>query len=167
MWPRLPRQFTENATLQSLYHQFGDTSLICRGMDDVFFALLSAVADLLFEVFFQVVVEEAVVALIMRSLRNVFEETTAINPILATIGYLLLGSAFGLASVRLFPHPFFQPSKFHGISLVISPVITGLVMSQVGIMLRRKGKQAVRIESFGYGFTFALGLAIIRFILVR
>jgi hypothetical protein len=135
-------------------------------MDDVFFALLSAVAELLFEVFFQVVVE-AVVALIARSIRNVFEETNSINPILATIGYLLLGSAFGLASVRLFPHPFFQPSKFHGISLVISPVITGLVMSQVGIMLRRKGKQAVRIESFGYGFTFALGLAIIRFILVR
>ena len=136
-------------------------------MDDVFFALLSAVAELLFEVFFQVIVEEAVVALIMRSLRNVFAEITAINPILATIGYLLLGSAFGLASVRLFPHPFFQPSKFHGISLVISPLITGLVMSQVGIMLRRKGKQAVRIESFGYGFTFALGLAIIRFILVK
>jgi hypothetical protein len=135
-------------------------------MDDVFFALLSAVAELLFEVFFQVVVE-AVVALIVRSVRNVFEETNAINPILATIGYLLLGSAFGLASVRLFPHPFFQPSKFHGVSLVISPLITGMVMSQVGTMLRRKGKQAVRIESFGYGFTFALGVAIIRFILVR
>jgi hypothetical protein len=135
-------------------------------MDDVFFALLSAVAELLFEVLFQVAVE-AVVALVVRSIRNVFDETNAINPILATIGYLLLGSAFGIASLRLFPHPFFQPSKFHGISLVISPVITGLVMSQTGIMLRRKGKQAVRIESFGYGFTFALGLAIIRFILVR
>jgi hypothetical protein len=135
-------------------------------MDDVFFALLSTVAELLFEVLFQVAVE-AVVALVVRSIRNVFDETNAINPILATIGYLLLGSAFGIASLRLFPHPFFQPSKFHGISLVISPVITGLVMSQTGIMLRRKGKQAVRIESFGYGFTFALGLAIIRFILVR
>ncbi len=122
----------------------------------MFFALLSAVAELLFEVFFQVVVE-AVVALIVRSVRNVFEETNAINPILATIGYLLLGSVFGLASVRLFPHPFFQPSKFHGVSLLISPVITGMVMSHVGTMLRRKGKQAVRIESFGYGFTFALG----------
>jgi hypothetical protein len=135
-------------------------------MDDVFFALLSAAAELLFEVLFQVIVE-AVVALVVRSVRNVFEETNAINPILATTGYLLLGSAFGISSLFLFPHPFFRPSKFHGISLVISPIITGLVMSQVGIMLRRKGKQAVQIESFGYGFTFALGLAIIRFILVR
>ena len=135
-------------------------------MDEVFFALRSAAAELLFEVFFQVVVEE-VVALIVRSIRNVLEESTAINPILAVIGYLLLGIAFGTASLRLFPHPLFHPSKFHGISLVVSPVITGLVMSQVGIVLRRKGKQAVRIESFGYGFTFALGLAIIRFIFVR
>ena len=60
-----------------------------------------------------------------------------------------------------------QPSKFHGISLVISPVITGFFMSQVGIMLRRTGKRAVQIESFGYGFTFALGLAIIRFAFAR
>jgi hypothetical protein len=135
-------------------------------MDEVLFALLSAAAELLFEVFFQVVVE-AIVALIVRSIRNVFEVSNAINPILAAIGYLLLGAAFGIASLRFFPHPLVHPSKFHGISLVVSPVITGLVMSQVGIVLRRKGKQAVRIESFRYGFTFALGLAIIRFFFSR
>ena len=134
-------------------------------MDEALFAFLSAAAELLFEVFFQVVVE-AIVALIVRSIENLFEESNAIHPTLATIGYLLMGIAFGIGSLRLFPHPLFHPSKFHGISLVISPVITGLVMSQVGIALRRKGKQAVRIESFGYGFTFALGLAIIRFIFV-
>ncbi len=50
---------------------------------------------------------------------------------------------------------------------MISPVITGFFMSQVGIMLRRTGKRAVQIESFGYGFTFALGLAIIRFAFAR
>jgi len=135
-------------------------------MDEVFLALLSAAAELLFEVFFQLVLE-AIVALIVRSIRNVFEESSAIHPILAAVGYLLLGTVFGMASVRLFPHPLFHPSKFHGISLVISPVITGLVMSQVGALIRRKGRQAVRIESFGYGFTFALGLAMIRVIFVR
>jgi hypothetical protein len=135
-------------------------------MDEIFFTLLSAAAELLFEVFFQVVAE-TMVALIARSIRNVLEESTAINPVLAATGYLLLGIAFGAASLFLFPHPIFHPSKLHGISLVVSPVITGLVMSQVGIVLRRKGRQAVRIESFGYGFTFALGLAIIRFIFVR
>lgn len=135
-------------------------------MDEVFIALLSAVGELLLEVFFQVVVE-AIVALVARSVRNVLEESNAINPLLAAAGYFLLGLAFGITSLRVYPHPLFHPSKFHGISLVISPFITGLVMSQVGTVLRRKGKQAVRIESFGYGFTFALGLAIIRFIYVK
>jgi hypothetical protein len=135
-------------------------------MDEVFIALLSAVGELLLEVFFQVVVE-AIVALVVRSVRNVLEESNAINPFLAAVGYFVLGIAFGIASLRVYPHPLFHPSKLHGISLVISPVITGFVMSQVGTVLRRKGKQAVRIESFGYGFTFALGLAIIRFIYVK
>jgi hypothetical protein len=135
-------------------------------MEDFFLLLLSAVADLLFEVLFQVVAEE-VVALMARFIRHAFQETRPIHPLLAAIGYLLLGSTFGIVSLLLFPHPFFQPSKFHGISLVISPVITGFFMSQVGIMLRRTGKRAVQIESFGYGFTFALGLAIIRFAFAR
>jgi hypothetical protein len=135
-------------------------------MDEVLIALLSAVGELLLEVFFQVVVE-AIVALIVRSVRNVLEESNAINPFLAGVGYFVLGIAFGIASLRVYPHPLFHPSKLHGISLVISPVITGFVMSQVGTVLRRKGKQAVRIESFGYGFTLALGLAIIRFIYVK
>jgi hypothetical protein len=135
-------------------------------MDEVLIALLSAVGELLLEVFFQVVVE-AIVALVVRSVRNVLEESNAINPFLAGVGYFVLGIAFGIASLRVYPHPLFHPSKLHGISLVISPVITGFVMSQVGTVLRRKGKQAVRIESFGYGFTLALGLAIIRFIYVK
>jgi hypothetical protein len=143
-----------------------DTLLIWRGMDEVFIALLSAVGELLLEVFFQVVVE-AIVALVVRSVRNVLEESNAINPFLAGVGYFVLGIAFGIASLRVYPHLLFHPSKLHGISLVISPVITGFVMSQVGTVLRRKGKQAVRIESFGYGFTLALGLAIIRFIYVK
>lgn len=82
-------------------------------MDEVFLALLSAAAELLFEVFFQVVVE-AIVALIVRSIRNVFEVSNPVNPIPAAIGYLLLGVAFGIASLRLFPHPLVHSSKFHG-----------------------------------------------------
>ena len=40
-------------------------------------------------------------------------------------------------------------------------------MSQIGILRRRKGKDSLQIESFGYGFTFALGVALIRFFFVR
>jgi hypothetical protein len=42
-------------------------------MDEVFIALLSAVGELLLEMFFQVVVE-AIVALVVRSVRNVLRD---------------------------------------------------------------------------------------------
>jgi len=135
-------------------------------MEDVFLALISAVAELLLEVLFQVVLE-AIVALIVRSLQNALEQSNRIHPALAAVGHLLLGLAFGFASLLVYPHPLFHPSKFHGVSLLISPLITGLVMSQVGSALRRRGKQSVRIESFGYGFAFALGWALVRFVALK
>ena len=128
-------------------------------------AILAGLAEFLLELFFELFAE-AIVALILRSLRNLLSDAI-LSPIVAYVFYLSLGCAFGAASLLLFPHPIFHPSRLHGISLLISPAITGLVMSQVGAFLRRKGKESVRIESFGYGFTFALGLAIIRLAFVR
>jgi hypothetical protein len=132
-------------------------------MEDLFLAILSGAAELLIEVVLQII-GEALIALIVRSIRNLVEESKAVSPILAALGYLLLGAACGVGSVLLFPHALVHPSKFRGISLVISPVITGLIMSLTGLMRRRRGKDAIRIESFGYGFTFALGVAVIRFL---
>src|SRR5580698_10008001 len=122
-------------------------------MEELLGAILAGLAEFLLE-------------LIFRSLRNLLSDAI-LSPIVAYVFYLSLGCAFGAASLLLFPHPIFHPSRLHGISLLISPAITGLVMSQVGAFLRRKGKESVRIESFGYGFTFALGLAIIRLAFVR
>jgi hypothetical protein len=135
-------------------------------MEDLFLALLSGAAELLIEVVFQWIAEELTVATI-RSVRNVAEESKAVSPVLAATGYLLLGAGFGAVSVLFLPHPLVHPSGFHGISLVVSPLITGLIMSQIGILRRRKGKDSLQIESFGYGFTFALGVALIRFFFVR
>jgi len=131
-------------------------------MEELLGAILAGLAELLFELLFELFLE-AIVALIARSFRNLFSNVT-LSPVMAFGFYLLLGAAFGAASLLLLPHAIFHPSKLHGISLLISPIITGLAMSQVGILLRRNGKRPVRIESFGYGFTFALGMAIVRFL---
>jgi hypothetical protein len=135
-------------------------------MEEVLLTLLSALPELLFEILFQVVIE-SIIALILKSVRSVFEDSNPINPMLAAAGYLLVGSFIGFASLFTYPHPLFHPTRFHGVSLLISPLITGLLMSQLGRVLRRRGKQTVRIESFGYGFAFAMGWALVRFIGVR
>jgi hypothetical protein len=134
-------------------------------MEELLAGLLSAIFEILAEAFIQVICE-AIVSLISRSIRNVVEESEAVSPILAAAGYLLLGFACGGVSVFLFPHPLIHPSKIHGISLLISPVVTGLIMAQVGLLRRRKDQRAVRIESFWYGFTFALGMVLVRFFFV-
>lgn len=78
-----------------------------------------------------------------------------------------LGGVAGGPSLLLFPHPLVQPSRFHGIRLIVSPVLVGLGMSLVGLALRRRGKKGVQLESFGSGYTFAFGIALIRFLLTR
>jgi len=86
---------------------------------------------------------------------------------LAIPGHLLLGGIFGFLSILLFPHPLMHPTRFHGISLLLSPILTGLFMSLIGAAIRRRAKTSIRIESFGYGFLFAFGMAMIRLIFAR
>ena len=78
-----------------------------------------------------------------------------------------MGLGLGFLSSLVLPHPLVHPSKLHGISLLISPVITGLIMGMVGQMVRRRGNTPVRIESFAYGFTFAFAFALLRLLIVH
>lgn len=40
-------------------------------------------------------------------------------------------------------------------------------MSLIGRLRSKKGQDLIRLDSFGYGFTFALGVAIIRYFFVN
>ena len=82
-------------------------------------------------------------------------------------GYLLLGALVGAVTLAVYPHRFFHLSPVPGLSLVASPVITGLLMSWTGLMRRSWGKEPAEIESFSYGFFFALGVALLRFLFAK
>jgi 4-amino-4-deoxy-L-arabinose transferase-like glycosyltransferase len=89
------------------------------------------------------------------------------SPVLATAILITVGVLLGLLSTLIFPHPLLHASKHHGISLLVSPVITGLAMALIGRSVRRRGRVPVQIESFGYGFAFAFAMALIRFLQVN
>ncbi len=129
-------------------------------MEEILFELLAGLGDALLEIF-----GEAVIA----SITHIIPRRTLlqINLVFLGIWYAALGLMVGWASVAIFPRPLIGPSKIHGISLILSPVITGLVMSQVGSVIRRRGKRTTSIESFSYGFVFAFGMAMMRFVLVK
>jgi hypothetical protein len=135
-------------------------------MAEFIFGLLAALVQVLLEVLLEVAAEEAL-ALLSRVVIEVFDDARVNNPVPAAIGYLILGTMAGGLSLLFFPHPLVRPSKVHGISLFTSPAITGSLMWMIGYALRRRGKQAAQIESFGYGFAFALGMALIRFLFVN
>ena len=85
-------------------------------------------------------------------------------PIMAGIGYFLFGLILGGLSLLVFPQSFVRSENFHGISLLITPVVSGLVMSAIGRWRLRQGKTLLRLDSFVYGFVFALAMALVRFV---
>jgi hypothetical protein len=132
--------------------------------------LLFAFVEMFLEIFFEAAFEfaaEFIGAIIWRGVAAVFDTSEFKNPLVACIGYMFLGGVAGGLSLLLFPHPLVHPSRVPGLSVVISPVLSGLGMSLVGSTLRKRNKKAVQIESFGYGFAFALGMALVRFFFTK
>jgi len=141
-------------------------------VDELLGAILGAIAEFLLEAFLELIAA-AVLELASRALLGLFKSLAeAIKDSRALTGFLyaLLGMLAGTLSLLVLPHPLIHrehPIKFHGISLLISPLITGLVLSSLGAVMRRWGKRVTPIATFGYGFAFALGMALIRFFLTK
>src|SRR6266481_2836895 len=97
--------------------------------------LLGFVLDIFFdffaEIFLQLVVQ-VFFDFVIRILLELFGEKRIKNAVIAVLVYGALGALFGGLSLVFFPHPIVHPSRYHGISLLVSPVITGLVMAFVG-----------------------------------
>ena len=134
-------------------------------------AILGAIAEFLLELFLQLIAA-ALLDVVSRTVRVLFTtvaESVEANRVLTTFMYALLGALAGALSLLVLPHPLMHhaPSRFHGISLLISPIIAGLVLSAVGRVMRSWGKKVTPVETFGYGFAFALGMALIRFFFAK
>ncbi|MCU1271741.1 MAG: hypothetical protein JWN74_3035 [Acidobacteriaceae bacterium] len=141
-------------------------------VDELLGAILGAIAEFLLEAFLELIAA-VILDLASRVLLGLFTSLTEAvkdNRALTGFVYALLGVLAGALSLLVLPHPLIhreQPIRFHGISLLISPIIAGLVLSSVGAVMRRWGKKVTPVETFGYGFAFALGMALIRFFFAK
>ncbi|HVF24112.1 MAG TPA: hypothetical protein VM941_13580 [Pyrinomonadaceae bacterium] len=116
--------------------------------------------------FLEFLLELAGSLLLELGLRSVKEPTVPRekrNPIFAGIGYALFGLVAGGLSLLIFPDSLARSERFHGISIMISPVLAGLAMAGFGWLLERSGKRRLRLDSFVYGFIFAMPMALVRF----
>ena len=85
------------------------------------------------------------------------------NPILAGFGYALLGLIVGGLSLFIFPEAIARGERFHAINVLVAPALAGLGMAGLGWLLERSGRRRLRIDSFAYGFIFALPMSLVRF----
>jgi hypothetical protein len=124
----------------------------------IFGFLLEALLEILTQALFEVLAEIG-----LRSLAEPFRGPGPINPILAGIGYCLFGAAAGFLSLLL-PKLFVVPAWLRVLNLIITPLVCGFIMAKVGQIRERRGDKPMRIDTFLYGFLFALAMAVVRFI---
>jgi hypothetical protein len=129
--------------------------------------VLEAVFELVIQVIFEFLLQvcgELMLELGLRSLGETMLSREERNPVLAGIGYALMGFIAGGLSLLIFPNAFVRSETLHGISLLISPVLAGLTMAGLGWLRERRGKERLHLDSFVFGFIFALPMAIVRFL---
>ena len=110
------------------------------------------------------IVGEIAFDVLLHSLGQPFVSRERRNAILAGIGYLLFGLILGGLSLLVFPRSFVRSETFHGINLLITPLVAGLVMGAIGRWRARHGETLLRLDSFVYGFVFAFAMALVRFV---
>ena len=99
-----------------------------------------------------------------RSCENWFKQKRIQNPWLAGAGYLLLGVAIGAISLIIFKNSFIQSPAIRLANLFLTPALVGGAMAFIGWLRSKNDQELVRLDRFGYGFLFAFGMALVRYI---
>lgn len=106
---------------------------------------------------------EAIAELFGHAVKAPFRRSRPVHPLLAAIGYLTFGAAAGGITVWLFPVLFIKAQWLQIANLLLTPVAAGLIMDAIGSWREGREKDVLRLESFAYGFCFALAMAIVRY----
>jgi hypothetical protein len=101
------------------------------------------------------------------TVRLPFGRRDAASAPLAGVGLFLVGAAIGGLSLWIWPYRLTAAGPIHGASLIMSPLLNGLVMDTFGRWRRRRGQPANHAATFWGGALFAFGMAGVRFWLMR
>ena len=124
----------------------------------VFEILIGTFGEILIQIF-----GEGLFEIGFRGLAEASKRTKPRNPFLAAIGYLLWGSIIGGLSLLLFRQSLIHQKSFRIMSLVFTPILAGISMSAIGALRKKRGQDLIRIDSFFYGYLFALGMGVVRY----
>lgn len=117
--------------------------------------LIAIVLEVVLEIFVQLFFENGA-----RRLRAWGSTGTALR----ALGWGICGAAIGGLSLLLFPENIIKNELLRIVHLGASPIVSGFVMAYVGRYRRKKEATDTDLETFVMGFTFALGLVLVRFL---
>jgi hypothetical protein len=125
----------------------------------------------MFEFLFQLLIEiigqiifEGLTSLGWESLKHSGRSERRANPVLAAFGHFLMGLCAGVISLFILGRRLMPQSPLPGISLVLSPIGTGIAMHLIGEFWRERGRDRPALFSFRAGAIFAFGMALVRFV---
>jgi hypothetical protein len=84
------------------------------------------------------------------------------HSVIAAFGLIVVGGLLGLLTSFLLPTRLFGSYGIRGASIVISPIITGLLMERYGVWCDEHGRARSHFATFWGGALFALSMAAVR-----
>ena len=90
-------------------------------------------------------------------------EYKPIHPIIATFWYLFFGAVAGGLSIFLLPNLLIKIYWLSIANILFTPIIAGCCMLSLGFFRSKRGNEKILLNTFFYGFCFALAMALVRF----
>lgn len=113
--------------------------------------------ELLLQILFEFLAELGIY-----SLADTFKKPK--HPVLSTIGYVLWGAIAGGISLWIMPSSFISDPDLRVANLILTPIAIGGMMVLLGKLRAKKGQKLVKLDKFGYAFSFAFAMSLVRFI---
>ena len=123
--------------------------------------LVELVVQLVLEVFGEILLEFG-----LEAFKGAFGRQNR-SPRVATLGYLCLGAAIGVLSLWLLPERMLRPGPIPGLSVVIVPLIGGVVMHLWGSFRRSRGHSTTNLATFYGGAALLLSYCLVRVLWAR
>jgi hypothetical protein len=124
-------------------------------------ALLELVVEFVLEFLYQLVVEIS-----LEYVAEFFRRRPTLSTVLAFIVIPLCGAFVGLFLSNMIPRRVLPRPTVPGISLLLSPLVTGMVMKLFGDWRRSHGHQPTALATFWGGALFAFSMALVRWLRV-